>query len=232
MKTILAVVGIGMLAAPAIAGSGKRTPVTTKPISLARAAKPIAAKPAEAPPNPAPPVAAMPIAIETAAPEVLDIPVLPADPSSALYPLPELDRRPLVSAKPIKPVKPAKAKAPVANLGASYVLGGRHAAKPEREVEQIIPKSLSQAQVATVVQHHMGDIHNCWELVPRAQRADVCTAMLRLSISDAGNVTDIEIGGDVPAGAHKCIASAIARWTFPAAETTSDVEYGIALRSL
>jgi hypothetical protein len=167
----------------------------------------------------------------TRGPEALDIPVLPADTSSALSPFPELEKRPM----PVtlaKPAKSNKAKPVVLNTGKDYMLGGRRAAKPGNEVEQIIPRSLSQAQVATVVQSHMGDIQNCWELVPNAQRADACTAMLYLSINDAGQVTDIEIGGDVPTGAHKCITSAISKWTFPVAETNSDVEYGISLRTL
>lgn len=220
MKTILALVGIGMFTAPAIAGSGKQTVHPTKPVVLASVAKRGVAKPAE----PAP------IAADLAPAEILDIPELPADPSSALHPLPELERRQVVVA--VKPAKPAKAKAPVVNLGANYVLGARRAAKPEHEVEQIIPKSLSQAQVATVVQANMSDIQNCWELVPKAQRAEVATALLQLSIADDGHVTDIELGGDVPAGAHKCITTAVGRWTFPLAETRSDVEYGISLRSL
>ena len=45
-------------------------------------------------------------------------------------------------------------------------------------------------------------------------------------------MTDIELGGDVPAGAHKCIVGAVSRWQFPIAETSSDIEYGISLRSL
>ena len=117
-------------------------------------------------------------------------------------------------------------------MGKDYMLGRRESTKPANEVEQFVPKSLSQAQVATVVQSHMTDIQSCWNSVPKQLRVDACTADLKLSISDAGTVTDIELGGDVPASAHKCITSAIARWTFPVAETKSDVEYGISLRSL
>ncbi|HEX5060448.1 MAG TPA: hypothetical protein VFV99_13865 [Kofleriaceae bacterium] len=165
-------------------------------------------------------------------PEVLDIPVLPADTSSVLAPYADLERRPLVTAKPLAKAA-AKPKAPTLNMGKDYVLGGRQATKvSERDTEVFVPKSLSQAQVATVVQAHMGDIHNCWELLPKAHRADACTAELRLSISDAGVVTDIELGGDVPAGAHKCITSAVSKWTFPTAETRTEIEYGISLRSL
>jgi hypothetical protein len=244
MKTILVVAGtLGLFTAPAVAGNSKnksREParpvlaIAADKVAVAEAGKvggdagsgPVAAtqEPATvgAPSEPAK-VAAPP------APESLDIPVLPPDTSSPLQPFSELERRPVAPAKPAKPIKD---KPIVMKMGDDYVLGRRQAGKPEREVEQIIPRSLSQAQVATVVQSHVHDIQNCWELVPKAQRGDASTALLQLSISDAGAVTDIELGGDVPAAAHACIMSAVTRWTFPVAETKSEVEYGISLRSL
>jgi hypothetical protein len=234
MKPILVVVGLGMLTAPAVAETPKKNHRETKPTLLA-SSKTVASKPIEVAPAPAEaPALSAPVAAAAAAitsPAALDIPVLPPDTSSVLSMFPELDKRPM-PAVTAKPAKPGKAKPVVLNTGKDYMLGGRRAAKPGSEVEQFIPRSLSQAQVATVVQANMSDIQNCWELVPKAQRADACTAMLNLSISDAGLVTDIELGGDVPAGAHKCITSAVSRWTFPVAETKSEVEYGISLRSL
>lgn len=164
-------------------------------------------------------IAANKSALDTAAPlgDALDIPALPADTSSLF--------EPLAIAKRV-PAKPAKDKPLVIKTGDDYALGRRQTARPEQDVEQIIPRSLSQAQVATVVQGHMADIRNCWDLVPKLQRADACTAQLALSISDGGAVTAIELGGDVPGGAQQCMTSAISKWTFPAAETRSDVEYG------
>jgi hypothetical protein len=130
------------------------------------------------------------------------------------------------------PVLKAK-KAPVLKMGANYVLGARKAAEqPKEEVQQIVPKGLSQIQIVDFMNAHAGDIQLCWAKVPPAQRADAATALLRLSVSDAGQVTDIEVAGDVPAGAHKCITSAVARWQFPVAETSSDVEYGFSLHSV
>lgn len=238
MKTILVVAGtLGLLSAPAVAESSKkksREParpvlaIAAGKVAVADAAKvggDAGSGPAAATPEPAK-------VAEAPAFEPLDIPVLPPDTSSPLQPFGELERRPVVPAKPNRQAKPAKDKPIVLKMGDDYVLGRRHAAKPEREVEQIVPRSLSQAQVATVVQSHVHDVQNCWELLPKEQRADASTAVLQLAISDAGVVTDIEIGGDVPAAAHACIASAVARWTFPAAEQKSEVEYGISLRSL
>src|SRR5690606_1737765 len=168
------------------------------------------------------------------APEVLAIPDLPMDMSSPLAPLPELEKK-LASTPVAKPMPKVskKAKAPVMNMGKDYVLGAREANKPTaNDTQEIVLKTLSQAQVATVVQAHMSDVQQCWNAIPKQLRVDACTADLKLTISETGQVTDIELGGDVPASAHKCMTSAISRWTFPAAETTSEVEYGISLRSL
>ena len=228
MKPILVAVGtVGLFAAPAVAGN-KKNPA--KPSTL------VAAKAEAKPADVAAPAPAL-VAVVEAPATVLDIPVLPPDTSSALSPMPELEARAAATivAKPAK--LSAAAKAPVLKIGKDYVLGGRDpkrsTAKPDRgEVVEFIPRSLGQAQVATVVQSHMGDIQNCWDLVPKAHRAEACTAMLRLTIADDGSVTDIELGGDVPAGAHKCMTSAIGKWQFPAAEAKSEVEYGISLRSL
>lgn len=206
MKAILFVAStIGLLTAPAVAGT------------------------ADNPANPAKSEVARKVT-----PVTVDIPVLPEDPSSPLEPFPELAHR-AQAAKPAKARAKAKpnAKAEAKRLDFDYVLGRREASKPSApDVLHVVPKSLTQAQVATVVQEHMGDLQLCWSAVPKAQRAEACTADLRLSISEAGAVTDIEIVGPVPSRAHTCMAAAISRWTFPAAETRSDVEYAISLRSL
>lgn len=234
MKPILVAATIGMFTAPAAAGNAKKTAAAPPPAlkaaliaSAEKASAPAAAAAAAAP------SAALASALARPAQPVadLDIPALPADTSSALVPFPDLEKGRAVAAT--RPIKPGKEKPVVLRMGTDYMLGGRKAASVSgHDVEQIVPRSLSQAQAATVVQSHMADIQNCWDLLPKAQRTDACTAQLRLTISDAGQVTDIELGGDVPAGAHTCMTSAIAHWTFPVAETRSEIEYGISLRSL
>jgi len=210
----------GLVASPAVAGNKKRD---SKKPAVASVEKTEVAAP-ELPASIAPDM--------STSPEMLALPSLPADTSSPFASLPELEKK-LAATTVAKPaMKGHKEKAPTMKMGKDYVLGKRQSAKPEKEVEQIVPKSLSQAQVATVVQSHMADVQQCWNAVPKQLRVDACTADLKLSISDSGTVTDIELGGDVPASAHKCLTSAISRWQFPAAETKSEVEYGISLRSL
>lgn len=241
MKTILvAVVGtVGLLATPAVAGNGKKQAQPKKPVVVAEAAtpSPLSTSPAAALRGPAEPDLAIEagvanaIAVETqASPELVAIPVLPADSSNAFSQLPELAPPPVLKAQPIK----AKAaKAPVLKMGANYVLGARKTAEqPKEEVQQIVLKGLSQVQIVDFMNAHASDIQLCWATLPAAQRADAATALLRLSVSDAGKVTDIEVDGDVPAGAHKCITQSVSRWQFPVAETSSDIEYGFSLHSV
>jgi hypothetical protein len=218
MKTILAVVGtVGLLATPAVAGHKKQAQ-PKKPVVVAEATTPT---PLEA--------AAKAAQLETeASPELVEIPELPVDSSNAFSQLPDLAPPPPVMKTPVK----AK-KAPVLKMGAKYVLGARKTAEqPKEEVQQIVLKGLSQVQIVDFMNAHAGDIQLCWAKVPAALRADAATALLRLAISDAGKVTDIEVDGDVPAGAHKCITTAVARWQFPVAETSSDIEYGFSLHSV
>jgi hypothetical protein len=223
MKTIasmLAVVGtVGLLAAPAVAGNGKKQAQPKKPIVVAEATTQSALEAA----------VAKAIVEETqASAELVAIPELPVDSSNAFSQLPELAPTPVMNAIPSK-----HSKAPVLKMGSKYELGARKTdEQPKEEVQHIVPKGLSQVQIVDFMNAHAGDIQLCWAKVPAAQRADAATALLRLSISDAGNVTDIEVDGDIPAGAHKCITSSVARWQFPVAETSSDIEYGFSLHSV
>ena len=210
MKAILLVGTVGLFTAPAVAGG----------IAKPRDAK----KPA-------------PVAATTAAAAAhgelvpLAIPELPPDPSSPLVPFPELEtKRPVA---PVKAARPAKTKLPVRRFGEDYVLGRRQSARPTNvDVEHVVPRELTHAQVATVVQSHISEIQVCWAAVPKHLRADTCTVDLVLTIADTGAVTDIALAGDVSKHAHKCITSAASHWTFPAAETSTEIEYGVALRSL
>jgi hypothetical protein len=229
MKTILvAVVGtVGLLASPAVAGKSK----TNQPAKPAKAdvVKPVVVADASAEAGAASAVAAA-VSGNAGSPEALALPDLPAD-TAGVFGQVSLPA-PMAVGKPI--AKPS-AKAPVMNFGKDYVLGGgakRTSSKPTEEVQQIVPKGLSRVQVSSFIDAHADEIQLCWSRIPAKQRPDACTLNLDLTISDAGAVTDVELGGDVPAGAQKCIVHAVSHWQFPTAETSTQTEYGISLHSL
>jgi hypothetical protein len=231
MKAILvAVVGTaGLLATPAVAGTKKQSSakapskaeIQPKVVADASAEAGAAAAVAQ--------VVAAPAAASS--PEAFALPDLPAD-TAGVFGQVSLPA-PIVLGKPI--AKAGKEKAPVMKMGNDYVLGGgskRQTAKPSEEVQQIIPKGLTRAAVSTYIDAHADEIQLCWSRIPANQRPDACTVDLDLTINDAGQVTDVELGGDVPAGAHKCIVHAVSHWQFPAAETSTQINYGISLHSI
>ena len=43
----------------------------------------------------------------------------------------------------------------------------------------------------------MGEIQQCWNMIPKQMRADAATVDLKLEVNEAGVVTDIDLVGDV-----------------------------------
>jgi hypothetical protein len=220
MKTMLLVISsVGVLQASAVAGTSTK-PLVPQKVRVAAVEKLEAA---------VLPEAVAPALATTVAPEadVPFIPDLPADTSSALVPYPELENAPVAKFAARK-AKPAKAH--VANLGASYVLGGRTSDCPTaQDTVRVVPKSLSRAQVASVVEAHKGDIQLCVSIAPAASRAN--NVGLSLSIAEEGTVTELALPAGLATATRNCISAAVSKWTFPATETGTDIEYAIALRS-
>jgi hypothetical protein len=141
----------------------------------------------------------------------------------------------LADARRPSETKPAQKKAKAPNMGASFELGPRHAALPSEDDEPVIkarPRPLSEGQVTQVVMKKLGDVQYCWNRLPAAARRVDTTAVLRFSVQITGVVGTVDVAGEVPPSAQKCIAAAAGRWTFPVAETQSDIEYAVALRAM
>jgi hypothetical protein len=224
MKTTLLVISsLGVLQASAVAGTSKK-PVAPQKIRVAAVETVEAALPIAALPEAVAPALATTVAPES---DIPAIPELPVDASSALVPFPELEKAPL--AKPgAKKLKPAKA--PVAKLGKGYVLGRHTSDCPSaQDTERVVPKSLSRAQVASVVEAHKGDIQLCVSMAPASLRVN--EVALSLSISETGSVSDLAVPAGLAAVTHNCISAAVSKWSFPVAETASELDYAIALRA-
>jgi hypothetical protein len=120
---------------------------------------------------------------------------------------------------------------PKLNCGESYVLGARKNQVPVAE-EQPKQKSLTDAQIANVVNSHLSEVQYCWNRLPAKQRAQDASIVLALSIAPKGDIVDKTLIGDAPAEVKACVGDAIGRWAFPAVELASDIEYPISLHSL
>ena len=112
------------------------------------------------------------------------------------------------------------------NFGESFELKGRFASKP-RDVDPTIVKNVEHAPTR-VIKDKLSDLEYCWLKLPAGKRA-ASSAMLRVTIEAAGNVTQARVDGELPAGVGKCITAAANRWTFPAADARSEIEHGITL---
>ena len=119
-------------------------------------------------------------------------------------------------------------------FGEGFDIGPRHTALPGGEEPALAqrPHGLSDGQVAVVLKAHLAEVEYCWNKQPPARRRADTTAVLRLTVEATGKVSAVEVDGELPAGAPKCIATAANRWTFPAAEIQSQVETAVALRAL
>ena len=118
-------------------------------------------------------------------------------------------------------------------LGESYdvLKPGRRTALPGEAEMVIVPRSLTQIQVGEVVKEKRAELDYCWQRLGVLDRVP-STAVLKLKIDVSGNVTSLAIGGDAPAVVNACLKECVPHWTFPEAETRSDVAYPVAFRSL
>ena len=118
-------------------------------------------------------------------------------------------------------------------LGESYdvLKPGRRTALPGEAEMVIVPRSLTQIQVGEIVKERRAELDYCWQRLGVLDRMP-STAVLKLKIDVSGNVTSLAIGGDAPAVVNACLKECVPHWTFPEAETKSDVAYPVAFRSL
>jgi hypothetical protein len=114
------------------------------------------------------------------------------------------------------------------NLGLAYGLKARKIEVPETDAENFEAKGLKENQVGAIVRERADDLEYCWLRLPPAKRV-VSAAILHLSIEASGKVAAVEVNGDLPAGVGKCITQMATKWTFPAADTASEIDHGIML---
>jgi hypothetical protein len=122
---------------------------------------------------------------------------------------------------------------PVIRYGESFDLSRptRKAQKPvDEDIMEIAYRSVTAAQVGQVVKERAADLEYCWLRLPAAQRGAETTAVLRFSIQATGSVAAVDVVGDVPGACTKCIVATASKWTFPEADTLSQVDYPITLK--
>ena len=137
-------------------------------------------------------------------------------------------------AKPSKPAPKKPIAAPAVdevsklNLGLAYGLKARKIEVPDTDEETFKAEGLKENQINAIVRERADDLEYCWLRLPPSKRV-VSAAILHLSIEASGKVAAVEVNGDMPAGVGKCISQMAGRWTFPVADTASEIDHGIML---
>jgi hypothetical protein len=107
--------------------------------------------------------------------------------------------------------------------------GGRRGTTPTGDgAIRMEAQPLTTAQVGQVVKWNRGQLEYCWSKLPASQRTGGAIS-LRFVIEPKGTVTSVEVGGE-SARLEACVAQAAKTWTFPVADTRSEVEYPVVLK--
>jgi len=81
--------------------------------------------------------------------------------------------------------------------------------------------ALTQEQVDEVVKTKLGEVQDCWEILPADQRKKDAKAILNLEIDEGGEVQQVAITG-LPEQAVQCISQVAIRWVFPQTDGSAD----------
>jgi hypothetical protein len=100
--------------------------------------------------------------------------------------------------------------APTPNAGGKFVVDH----KEERA-------TLTQDQVNEVVKAKLGEVNDCWQLLPEDQRKKDAKAVLKLEIDEGGEVQQVDVVG-LPEQAVTCISKVAIAWVFPQTDGSAE----------
>lgn len=81
--------------------------------------------------------------------------------------------------------------------------------------------ALTKEQVAEVMQTKLGEVNDCWQLLPEDQRKKDAKAILNLEIDEGGEVQQVGVVG-LPDQAVECISKVAISWVFPQSDGSAD----------
>jgi hypothetical protein len=120
----------------------------------------------------------------------------------------------------------AKSKAKKPNFGESFELKSRSSSRPH-DIDPAIVRNVA-AQPARAIKDKVSDLEICWLKLSAGKRL-ASSAMLRLTVEAAGNVSAVRVDGELPAGVAKCISSMASRWSWAPGDARSEIEHGVTL---
>ncbi len=107
--------------------------------------------------------------------------------------------------------------------------GDRNSASPRVDSElRMTGVTVSAAAVGVVIREHMGELEYCMTRLPKGARDGAVG--LALTIEPRGNVSAARLVGGPQAPAFtQCVVGQARRWSFPAGDVTTELEYPIML---
>lgn len=93
---------------------------------------------------------------------------------------------------------------------------------------RIEAQPLTEAQVGKVVKWNRGRLWYCYRRLPASQRTGGALS-LRFVIEAKGTVASVEVGSDSEE-LSTCVERVAKTWTFPVADTRSEIEYPVVLK--
>ncbi len=139
-----------------------------------------------------------------------------------------------------EPAAPAIDDATAAELGeraleraAAFELSpDRTAASPTGDAAPVVVlRHLTDTEIGATIGAHVEQLAYCWNRVPAARR-DALQVGLSFTIQPEGAVSALAVTGEAPAKFAACVTTVAKRWTFPHADTTTEVDYPLSFATL
>jgi hypothetical protein len=119
----------------------------------------------------------------------------------------------------------ADAERALARAAAFELTADRSAASPTGDAApEVELRPLTQDEIARTIQARADELGYCWLKVPASKR-EALSVGLAFTIQPEGTVAAVKVVGEAPAKFSSCVTAVAKRWTFPHADTATEVEY-------
>ncbi len=124
----------------------------------------------------------------------------------------------------------ADAERALARAAAFELTADRSASSPTGDAApEVELRPLTQDEIGRTIQARADELGYCWLKVPASKR-EALSVGLAFTIQPEGAVAAVKVVGEAPAKFSSCVTAVAKRWTFPHADTATEVEYPLMLQ--
>jgi hypothetical protein len=107
----------------------------------------------------------------------------------------------------------------------------RRSSSPTGDAAPVVElKRLTDSEINATIFERADEVAYCWNKVPSARR-DALQVGLSFTIQPEGTVSALTVTGDAPAKFSACVTQVAKRWTFPHADTSTEVDYPLVFKT-